>query len=204
MEGPPHLSHCLISGMWIPRSRFSSGAVPLWHWGSPKLLYHSFQFCFWFFFSLADLPVLMLILEPVCCMLCAWGCTTPPKSWHREAFEAAAGWGPPCSLFFPAVSGLARLALGWPGQLLAWQCPTWVRFVPQPWLGLLAGLWWVLGTSFSLLLLLPCPGDPQEVSPRELKPWRRNKPCCRVLPPFPMHTLCALTLTLPTGAAGVW
>lgn len=65
-------------------------------------------------------------------MLCAWGWTSPPKSWHWEAFEAAAGWGPPCSLFFPAVSGLARLAPGWPGQLLAWQCPTWVRFVPQP------------------------------------------------------------------------
>lgn len=91
--------------------------------GSPKLLYHSFQF----FFFLAD-PASWSLGAARCVL----GAGQPlPKAGTGEAFEAA-GWPPPCSLFFPAASGLARLALGWPGQLLAWQCPARVRFAPQP------------------------------------------------------------------------
>lgn len=117
----PHLSHHVD-----PQEQIFPWGCSLVALRSPKLLYHSLQV----FFpgrSHADLAH-PAAWGAACCLL---GAGQPlPKAGTGKHFEAAAGWGPPCSLFFPAVSGLARLALGWPGQLLAWQCPTRVRFVP--------------------------------------------------------------------------
>lgn len=92
------------------------------------------------------------------------------------------------SPLFPAGNSLASLFLGWPGQLLAWQHPMWVRFVLHPAAG--SGSWqgcaWVLG--------VPAPPLPHccfhsamgTLSNAYLQS-SRVKPCCVSCPPHPMH-----------------